>query len=104
MARQARVQGDVTAVIHVRADGSVSAISDVTGSPLLVQTAEALKEWQFFLPKPADTELKITLRFRLEGPERQENVVMKVSATLPNFVEIVTNPTEKPGPDVVPKL
>lgn len=103
MARQARVQGDVSALVHVNGNGKVEELSDFEGPALLQGALDSLKEWEFILPEEKPTTIRITFRFVLSGPERKENVVMNIRGSLPALVEIVTNPTsEKPGPDVVP--
>jgi hypothetical protein len=100
ISRTAYIQGDITAVIHIRADGTVDSISDVEGPPLLRQTTvEGLKQWSFFT-KNKETDLKITFRWKLEGPGSQYPIC-RVSGRFPHEVEIVMNPPAPLGPDSI---
>jgi len=101
LARQARVQGDVTALVRISEDGTVSSISQVAGPALLRGAADTLKNWRFDIRDTTSREVHFTMRFILSGPEDVRNLTMRVKGRLPNLVEITTNPTsEKPGPDV----
>jgi len=103
MARQARIEGDASALVHISGDGKVQGLSDLEGSAFLRGTLDVLKEWEFILPEGKPTAIRVTFRFVLSGPEQKQRVVTDVRGTLPTLVEIVTNPTsEKPGPDVIP--
>jgi len=100
LARQARVEGDVTALVRISDDGTVSSISEVAGPTLLRSAADTLKKWRFDVGRASPREVRITLRFILSGPEDARNLTM-VKGKLPNVFEIITNPTsEKPGPDL----
>ena len=101
LARHAKVEGDVTALVRISEDGSVSSVSEVTGPTFLRGVADTLKEWHFDARSTTSREVRITLRFILSGREDVRNLTMRVKGKLPNIFEITTNPTsEKPGPDV----
>jgi len=101
LARQARIQGDVTALVRISEDGAVSSISQVTGPALLRGAADNLKNWHFDVQGTTSREVHFTMRFILSGSEDVRNLTLLVRGRLPNLVEITTNPTsEKPGPDV----
>lgn len=101
LARQARIEGDVNALVELRKDGTVASISEVTGPDLLRGSADSIKSWRFDVCEDSPGSVRITLRFNLSGPEDVRNVVARVKGKLPYFFEITTNPTaEKPGPNV----
>jgi outer membrane biosynthesis protein TonB len=101
LARQARVQGDVTALVRIGEDGTVSSISQVAGPAMLRSAADNLKNWRFDVQGTTSREVHFTMRFILSGSEDVRNLTMRVKGRLPNLVEITANPTsEKPGPDV----
>jgi len=99
VARQALIQGTVAATLHLRADGSVSEISDLNGPALLVGgVRDSLKSWTFgFMTSPA-SETKVFFRFRLEGAHDQMITQYRVSGTLPEAIDIVTNPPQTSWP------
>ncbi len=100
LARQARVQGTVSALVHIGSDGRVASVSNVNGPPLLIHAVvEALKSWEFALPNNKPAELRMTFDFSLRGKEARECYVTEVSGSLPSSIQIMTNPTQKPGPD-----
>jgi hypothetical protein len=100
IARQVQVQGDVTAIMHIRADGSLGYVSDVEGPPLLQDaTYKALKQWSFFRSKDGG-HLKITFKWRVEAPG-SDYPLFKVSGHFPSEVDIVTNQPAPLGPDVI---
>jgi len=106
IAREALTQGVVDATVHIRADGIVDSVSDVRGKPPLRDVVgAALKSWEFVVVDRQPTVLTMRFRFSLEGPEKRECVVNRISGTLPDEIEIVMNPTvNETGPDVeVPK-
>ena len=106
IARQALTQGVVDATVHIRADGIVDSVSDVRGKPPLRDVVgAALKSWEFVVVDRQPTALTMRFRFSLQGQEKRECVVNRVSGTLPEEIEIVLNPTvNEMGPDVeVPK-
>jgi Gram-negative bacterial TonB protein C-terminal len=101
LARQARIQGAVTAVVEISEDGAVSSIADIEGPSLLRGATASLKMWRFDVSDSSLRRLRITMRFVLSGPEDVRNVLLKTKVTLPYLIEITTNPTsEKPGPNV----
>ena len=101
LARQARVQGDVTALVRINEDGTVSSVSQVAGPAMLRGAADNLKNWHFDVQGTTSRDMRITMRFVLSGSEDVRNLTLTVKGKLPNLVEITTNPTsEKPGPDV----
>jgi len=96
IARLAFVQGDVSAIVHINADGSLGSISEIEGPALLQgQAVEALKTWTFFNATNQATQARVTFRWKLEGPGTDQYVPARVSGQFPGLVEIVTNP---PGP------
>ena len=103
IARQALTQGVVDATVHIRADGTVDSVSDVRGAPPLRQVVgAALKSWEFVVVDRQPTALTMRFRFSLEGQEKRECVVNRISGTLPDEIEIVMNPTvNEIGPNVV---
>ena len=106
IARQALTQGVVDATVHIRADGIVDSVSDVRGKPPLRDVVgAALKSWVFVVVDRQPTALTMRFRFSLQGQEKRECVVNRISGTLPEEIEIVVNPTvNQMGPDVeVPK-
>ena len=106
IARQALTQGVVDATVHIRADGTVDSVSDVRGAPPLRDVVgAALESWEFVVVDRQPTALTMRFRFSLQGHEKRECVVNRVSGTLPEEIEIVMNPTvNQMGPDVeVPK-
>jgi len=106
VAREGLTQGVVDATVHIRADGIVDSVSDVRGKPPLRDVVgAALKSWEFVVVDRQPTALTMRFRFSLQGQEKRECVVNRVSGTLPEEIEIVLNPTvNEMGPDVeVPK-
>jgi hypothetical protein len=103
IARQALTQGVVDATVHIRADGTVDSVSDVRGAPPLRQVVgAALESWEFVVVDRQPTALTMRFRFSLQGREKRECVVNRISGTLPDEIEIVVNPTvNEIGPDVV---
>ncbi len=100
LARQGRVQGDLSALVHIRADGTVESVSDVQGPGLLSDEAvAAMRSWTFSAADKHERQLKITFRYVLQGKEARECFVHQISGQLPGFIQITTNPTEGPGPD-----
>lgn len=100
VARLAHVQGDVSAIVHINADGSTASISDIEGPALLQgQAVEALKTWTFFNAMNQPTEFKVTFRWKLEGPGTDQYVPAKVSGQFPGLIEIATNPPAPLEPD-----
>jgi hypothetical protein len=98
-ARQAHIQGDVIATVHIRGNGTVDSVTDVSGPPLLAgPVQEALKSWSFALRTDIPTQLQVTFHFALDGPNLQEIGSYKVSGMLPGKIEIVTNPAQSDWP------
>lgn len=79
--------------VHLRSDGTVDSVSDLTGHSLLVHhVANAVKSWEFD-PLGHDLELLvIEFDYVLKGPQDERNVVHQVSGTLPTHFEVLTNP------------
>ena len=106
LARQACIQDDIKATVHIRADGTVQSVSggghprepdDVLYEPVL----QALKTWEFE-PTGSPEELQITFRFVLEGARVTGYSATRVSGELPDLIQISTNPMEfGPGGDVL---
>jgi hypothetical protein len=92
IARQANVAGDVSVNVHLNADGSVSSLSDVKGPDLLRGEAELVRTWQFVVTDGKAKVLPIILRYTLRGEGRREASTL-IIASLPQMVEITTNPT-----------
>jgi hypothetical protein len=93
IARQAAVQGDVSAIALISADGNVESISDVEGPALLQgQAVDALKSWKFTNLTNQPIMSRITFRWKLEGPGTDQYSPVKISGQLPGTIEIVTNP------------
>ncbi len=102
VARQALIQGDVSAVIHVGADGNVGEV-DVEGQPLLREPlAEVLRSWKFINLSHQPQQENITFRYILQGKGTDTYAKTTVSGELPGVIEIVTNPPAPLGPDVIP--
>jgi hypothetical protein len=101
--RQAFIGGDVSTLVHVAADGSVTEVSAVEGPSLLQEhVVDALKHWTFANPSQEPRVEKITFRFSLAGKGTDSYTMTQVSGKLPGLIEIVTNPPARLGPDVVP--
>lgn len=96
LARQASIEGDVTAVIHLSGDGTVSSITDVNGPDLLRGEVDLIKSWQFIVPDRKARQLAVILRYSLKGEPRRDASTF-IKASLPYLVEITTNP----APDAV---
>ena len=97
LARQANVQGEVTATVHLRSDGSVESVSDPQGPSLLQDsTVKALGSWRFEVTQEDKRTLTVTFRYTLKGPPDRRLLVHEVSGLLPDHIEIVSNafPTE----------
>lgn len=93
LARQAWVQGKVEVTVHLRSDGTVDSVSDITGHPLLAsRVADAVKSWEFEPPGHDSMVLVIEFEYVLKGPQDERNVVHQISGTLPTHCEVVTNP------------
>jgi hypothetical protein len=92
LARQANVDGDVTAVLHLNGDGSVAAITDVNGPDLLRGEIDMVRSWAFLVPDRRPRQLAIILRYSLRGEPRREASTL-IKASLPYLIEITTNPT-----------
>lgn len=92
LARQANVSGDVTAVLHLNGDGSVAAITDVSGPDLLKGEIDSLKSWAFLVPDRRPRQLAVILRYSLRGEPRREASTL-IKASLPYLIEITTNPS-----------
>src|SRR5713226_6628335 len=59
LARQAQIQGQVSASVHIRPDGIVDSLSNVQGPPLLSSyVSDVLKSWEFILSSNQATDLK----------------------------------------------
>ena len=96
LARQNNVDGDVTAVIHLAGDGTVTAITDVNGPDLLRGEVDLIKTWEFIIPDRKPRDLAIILRYSLKGEPRRD-ASTSIKASLPYLIEITTNP----APDAV---
>jgi TonB family protein len=97
VARQARIEGTVKAVIHLSADGHVTSISDVQGPVLLRGVTEDIKKWIFAAKEPANVTINIS--FSLRAPERTD-APTSITVKLPYDFEISTNySAEKPAED-----
>lgn len=92
LARQASIEGDVTAVIHLNGDGSVAAITDVNGPDLLRGEVDMLKTWSFIVPDRRPRQLAVILRYSLKGDPRKDASTL-IKASLPYLIEITTNPS-----------
>ena len=93
LARQANIQGDVTATLHLRQDGTVESASDVRGPALLRDSAvQALRLWTFELTTDTKTDLSVTVHFSLEGAEDERVLIFEVSGDLPRFIKVASNP------------
>lgn len=92
LARQASIEGDVTAVIHLSGDGTVSAITDIAGPDLLRGEVDVIKTWQFIVPDRKARQLAVILRYALKGEPRKDASTF-IKASLPYLIEITTNPS-----------
>lgn len=92
LARQASIEGDVTAVLHLSGDGSVSAITDISGPDLLRGEVDVMKTWQFLVPDHKSRQLAVILRYSLKGEPRKDASTF-IKASLPYLIEITTNPS-----------
>lgn len=92
LARQANVDGDVTAVLHLNGDGTVAAITDINGPDLLRGEIDMVKSWEFIVPDRRPRQLAIILRYSLRGEPRRDASTL-IKASLPYLIEITTNPT-----------
>jgi len=91
LARQNNVDGDVTAVIHLAGNGTVTAITDVNGPDLLRGEVDLIKTWEFIVPDRKPRELAVILRYSLKGEARRD-ASTSIKASLPYLIEITTNP------------
>ncbi len=92
LARQEKVEGDVTAVVHLNGDGSVAAITDINGPDLLRGEVDMLKTWDFIVPDRRPRQLAVILRYALKGEARKDASTL-IKASLPYLIEITTNPS-----------
>ncbi len=100
LARQALAQGDVSARIHVLADGAVGSVTVSEGHPLLTDhVREALTEWKF-QTSTHEFDVDVTIRFSLREPGTDRFAAQKTRGSLPRLFEIVTNRPAPLGPDV----
>ncbi len=91
LARQASIEGDVTAVVHLNGDGTVVAITDVNGPDLLRGEMDMIRQWNFIVPDRKPRELAVILRYTLKGEPRRDASTL-IRASLPYLIEITTNP------------
>ena len=90
VARQARIQGDVTLVVHIGPDGEVKQVSGKSGEPILIHDAELnVRTWAFNKGHEVTTE--ITYEFRLIEPEIYCQPPSSVTFDLPDRVRITSN-------------
>lgn len=93
MARQASIEGKLTAIVHISRNGRVASVTDVKGHPLFQgAVSEVLKEWRFDPLNNEDGQMEITFAFVLKGDSGQGITTYKVSGVLPNYMEIAVNP------------
>jgi protein TonB len=72
LARQARIQGQVTLQAEISRDGSIKNLRLMTGHPMLAPSAiEAVKQWKYkpyiLNGEPVEVETTITVNFTLAG-------------------------------------
>ncbi|MEY2414402.1 MAG: periplasmic protein TonB [Acidobacteriaceae bacterium] len=72
LARQARIQGQVTLQAEISRDGSIQNLRVITGHPMLVPSAlEAVKQWKYrpyiLNEETVEVETTITVNFTLAG-------------------------------------
>jgi protein TonB len=72
LARQARIQGQVTLQAEISRDGSITNLRLMTGHPMLAPSAiEAVKQWKYkpyiLNGEPVEVETTITVNFTLAG-------------------------------------
>ena len=92
-AQLGRVQGDAVARASVDASGKVSSLETVRGDALLVEEMRrALLQWRFEAGQAG--KLTVTFHFRIEGMPVSYRPIPKVTADLPDRVEIVVPPLE----------
>ncbi len=91
LARQSSIEGDVTAVIHLNGDGTVSAITNISGPELLRGEVDVIRTWNFLVPDHKARELAVILRYALKGEPRRD-ATTSIKASLPYLIEITTNP------------
>lgn len=91
LARQNNVDGDVTAVLHLAGNGTVTAITDVNGPDLLRGEVDLIKTWEFIVPDRKPRQLAVILRYSLKGEARRDASTL-IKASLPYLIEITTNP------------
>ncbi len=100
LARQSLVHGDVSVDLHILGNGVVRSVTVVDGHPLLIGPVEqALTQWQFE-PRPDDSDVHVTIRFSLGGSETDSFAPQTISGTLPNLIEISTQPPRTAHPNV----
>jgi TonB family protein len=103
LARHARIQGDVVAILHVQPDGKVERVEIIDGAPLLKDyVEEAARQWAYS-PSDNASEIRIQFRFTLSGDKTNSVPLTVVRGRLPNFFEIVCNPPEDLTLDVGPR-
>jgi protein TonB len=72
LARQARIQGQVSLRAIISRDGRIENLQVVNGHPLLVQAAiDAVRQWRYrpymLNGEPVEVETQITVNFTLAG-------------------------------------
>lgn len=98
LARQASVQGTVTAKLTIGTDGSVHELTLLSDSPVLLnlvqpETERVLRQWTFQCFDCASATFEHTIKFiyRLEGEEIRSDD-SKVTLDLPDIVTISASP------------
>ena len=97
-ARAARIQGETTTELHVRANGTVESVNVTMAHAIFRDYVEAaLKQWEFE-PTGKMFVQKVTVRFSLDGCDDIRSSISdlyretRVQARLPQLVEVRTCP------------
>jgi TonB family protein len=95
LARQAKIEGQVTMKIQINKDGSVGSAEAVEGIALLrVASLDNVKTWKFGAG-PGETvtrETRVVFEYRLEGDRGFDRCSTRVTFDSYNEVEIIARP------------
>ena len=94
VARAGRVEGDVVLEVHISERGDVIGVLDVSGYPILSESAgENIRRWKF--NPGSQRTMRLSYQFRLQGPEVYENVPAKLEVEWPDRILITSNTTPR---------
>jgi hypothetical protein len=101
IARQLRVEGEVSAKVRLSPDGSVDSVVEMKGPSLLQdRVKQSLREWVFEGCIAEHPTVEVSFSYSLQGEEGIPNRSYVVTGELPYKVQVITNPGQGPRPDV----